>query len=159
MKLSITKLLSLLLAATMITSCSKDDDEIDTEKPFITINYDYGFPKACAQLKRGQTYVIRAKVTDNVGIASYGIDIHNNCDQHTHDDQAGSCPLDPKKAPVNPMIYMQNFSVDNGGVNYEIAREITIPQNIDTGDYHCQISAVDQTGWQARTSIDIKIVE
>lgn len=154
------KLLSAVLAcATVVASCSDSDEEqIDNEKPVITIDYENGFPKACAQLKRGTTYLIRARATDNVGIATYGIDIHNNFDHHTHDDQGKSCPLDPIKAAVNPMIYMQNFTADNSK-NYEITKEITIPNNVDTGDYHCQISAIDQTGWQARTSIDIKIIE
>ncbi|MEE3225919.1 MAG: DUF4625 domain-containing protein [Bacteroidota bacterium] len=30
---------------------------------------------------------------------------------------------------------------------------------MDTGDYHCAYSVTDETGWQSRTSIDIKIVE
>ena len=42
---------------------------------------------------------------------------------------------------------------------YEIKHEITIPKDIDTGDYHCQISVTDITGWQSRTSVDIKITE
>ena len=31
--------------------------------------------------------------------------------------------------------------------------------DIDAGDYHCAYSVTDATGWQSRTSIDIKIVE
>lgn len=153
-----TKFLFVLCTVFIAVSCRKDD-EIDTEKPTITVNYDKGFPKSCEQLKRGNTYTIRARATDNVGVASYGIDIHHNFDHHTHDNQEGTCPLDPKKAPVKPLIYMQNFPANNGGKNYEIVKEITIPQDADTGDYHCQISVVDEAGWQSRTSIDFKIIE
>lgn len=144
---------------TAVSSCVKDDEDVDTEKPVISINFAEGFPKACSTLKKGQTYTFRANATDNVGIASYGIDIHNNFDHHTHDDQAETCVLDPKKAPVKPMVYMQNFTVNQPSKNYGIVREITIPLDVDPGDYHCQMSVIDQTGWQARTSIDIKIVE
>ena len=37
--------------------------------------------------------------------------------------------------------------------------QVTVPNDIDTGDYHCAYSVTDATGWQSRTSIDIKIVE
>ncbi|MGA0403355.1 MAG: DUF4625 domain-containing protein, partial [Flavobacteriaceae bacterium] len=30
---------------------------------------------------------------------------------------------------------------------------------VDTGDYHLALSVTDVTGWQARTSVDVKIIE
>jgi len=143
----------------ILSSCGRDTEEIDTEKPVVSINYQNGFPQPCTTLKRGNTYTIRAMATDNVGIASYSIDIHHNFDHHTHDDQPETCILDPKKPAVKPMIYMQNFTTENAGKTYEIIREITIPSDADTGDYHCQFSVIDKTGWQGRTSVDLKIIE
>lgn len=159
MKLEILKRMVLFSIFIIAASCAKEDEQIDTEKPVINVSYDNAFPKSCAVLKRGNTYIFRALATDNTGIASYGVDIHHNFDQHTHDDQPGVCPLDPKKTAVKPMIYMQNFAVPDTGTSYEIYREISIPQDIDPGDYHCQISVIDKTGWQSRTSVDIKIIE
>ncbi|MEP0213966.1 MAG: DUF4625 domain-containing protein [Cellulophaga sp.] len=144
----------------IISSCSSDDSsDKDEEKPTISINYTQGFPQPCVQLVKGETYSFRAQVTDNKALASYSLDIHNNFDHHTHDDQEGECNLEPIKDPINPFIYMENFTVPEASTSYEINVSLTIPDDIDTGDYHCAYSVTDQTGWQSRTSIDIKIVD
>ncbi len=150
-----------LTTGIFFTSCSSDDDSMakDEEKPEITINYDRGFPQACTELVKGETYNFRARITDNMALASYSLDIHHNFDHHTHDDQGAQCDLEPVKEAVNPMLYMENFSLADGPVSYEIDIPITISENVDTGDYHCMFSVTDQTGWQSRTSVDIKIIE
>lgn len=150
-----------LLCAFYLTSCSSSDDDTvkkDEEKPTITVGYTEGFPKACAELKRGETYYFKAKAKDNMKLASFSIDLHNNFDHHTHDDQGVQCDLLPIKKAVNPFTFMKNYSIP-GGTDYEINVPITIPADADTGDYHCMYSVLDDTGWQGRTSIDIKIVE
>ncbi|MBC9797204.1 DUF4625 domain-containing protein [Sinomicrobium weinanense] len=154
-----TKVLYLLPMALIWNSCSDDDTVVDDEKPTITVAYENGFPTPCTGLQRGGTYTIRARVSDNDALAAYSIDIHHNFDHHTHDDQGASCELAPLKQAVDPFIYMQNFQIEGNPGTYEINREITIPENIDTGDYHCQLSVTDRTGWQSRTSIDIKVIE
>lgn len=147
-------------AIALFSSCSKDDDnDVDTQKPTITVNYDNGFPQSCAQLQRGHTYTIRGMAADNLALASYSIDIHNNFDHHTHDNQEAECTLFPVKVPVNPFIFIENYSINGEPASYEIVQEITIPNDIDTGDYHFQVSVTDRTGWQARTFVDIKIIE
>ncbi|WP_067147903.1 DUF4625 domain-containing protein [Pseudotamlana agarivorans] len=154
------KSISLFALIISLVACSSDDDtQKDEQKPTISINYSNGFPQVCDELKRGETYNFRALVTDNQELASYSIDIHHNFDHHTHDDQEGTCELEPKKDPVNPLIYMENFSIEGAKTEYEINIPITIPADADTGNYHCAYSVTDQTGWQARTSVDIKIVE
>ncbi|PKB44202.1 uncharacterized protein DUF4625 [Cellulophaga sp. RHA19] len=145
---------------TIISSCSSDDSsDKDEEKPTISINYTQGFPQPCVQLVKGETYSFRAQVTDNKALASYSLDVHNNFDHHTHDDQEGECNLEPIKQAINPFIYMENYTIPEGSTSYEINVSLTIPDDIDTGDYHCAYSVTDQTGWQSRTSIDIKIVD
>tara|TARA_R110002049_G_scaffold93815_5_gene231585 strand:- start:2294 stop:2773 length:480 start_codon:yes stop_codon:yes gene_type:complete len=147
------------LLVSLIVSCSSEDSpDKDEDKPSISINYNEGFPQACAQLVKGQTYNFRAQVTDNTSLASYNLNIHHNFDHHTHDDQGAICELEPVKQAINPLIYMENFSIENGVTSYEINISVTIPDTIDTGDYHCAYSVTDATGWQSRTSIDIKIV-
>ncbi|WP_335967085.1 DUF4625 domain-containing protein [Galbibacter sp. PAP.153] len=154
------KYLMLFLVPVVLFSCSSDDSaDKDEEKPEITVKYNDGFPQACAELARGETYHFKAMVTDNIELASYSVDIHNNFDHHTHDDQGAQCELDPVKESVNPMIFMENHSIEGSLTSYEIDMEISIPEDVDVGDYHCQYSVTDQTGWQSRTSIDIKIVE
>ena len=144
----------------LTTSCSSEsDDEKDTEKPTISINYSGGFPQGCDELQRGQTYTFKAQVTDNYALASYSIDIHNNFDHHTHDDQVGNCEHHEDKEPVNPLLVLDNYAISGDLKSYEITLDIEIPNDVDIGDYHCQYSVTDQTGWQSQTSIDIKIIE
>ncbi|MEL4307722.1 DUF4625 domain-containing protein [Joostella sp. CR20] len=153
------KTVTIFLMLFTIVSCSSDDVEKDEQKPTITVNYEGGFPQACETLKRGESYHFKALVTDNMALAAYSLDLHHNFDHHTHDDQGADCELDALKEAVNPLIYMENFSIPDGQTSYEIDILITIPDDVDTGDYHCAYSVTDQTGWQSRTSVDIKIVE
>ena len=55
----------------LLNSCT--NETIDEEKPTISINYSDGFPSACENLNRGQSYAIKAKVSDNLELASYSI--------------------------------------------------------------------------------------
>lgn len=142
----------------LAVSCSSSDSVKDEEKPTITINYDGGFPQACQILKRGETYSFKAQTTDNLALASYSLDIHHNFDHHTHDDQQESCDLEATKTAVNPLIFIENYAIEAAVTSYEISISVTIPNDIDTGDYHCSYSVTDETGWQSRTSIDIKII-
>lgn len=143
-----------------MASCSSGDSiDKDEEKPTISVNYSEGFPQGCTILTKGETYNFRAMVTDNKALASYSINIHNNFDHHTHDDQITECDLEDIKQAINPLIFIENYSIENELTSYEINVPITIPDDIDTGDYHCAYSITDETGWQARTSIDIKIIE
>lgn len=153
-------LVTLVITSLFLNSCSSDSDTIkDEEKPTISINYSGGFPQACESLQRGETYTFKAMITDNEALASYSLDLHHNFDHHTHDDQGATCSLEPTKEAVNPLIYMESFSLNDRPKEYEIEIEITIPEDIDTGDYHSSFSVTDETGWQSRTSADIKIVE
>ncbi|WP_233783228.1 DUF4625 domain-containing protein [Flavivirga eckloniae] len=159
MKLKTTYYLLLLVMLPTVSCSSGDSIDKDEQKPTITINYAEGFPQACAELTKGQTYIFRAKVADNKALASYSLDIHNNFDHHTHDDQGIDCNLESTKQAINPLIFMENFSIENNPTSYEIKITLAIPDDVDPGDYHCQYSVTDQTGWHSRTSVDIKIVE
>jgi hypothetical protein len=159
MKFQIKNAYFLILTA-LLLSCSNDDNiDKDTQKPTISINYAAGFPQACQQLVKGETYIFKAQLTDNQELASYSLDIHHNFDHHTHDDQGEPCVLSAIKEAISPYIFMQNYNLERGLTSHEINLSITIPDNIDTGDYHCSYSVTDITGWQSRTSIDIKIID
>jgi hypothetical protein len=158
MKLKIKYFVSCFALVSLVSCSSSDGADIDEEKPTITINYTDGFPKACEVLERGQTYTFKALATDNVALAAYSLDLHHNFDHHTHDDQQAECELDDIKSSINPLIYMKSFSIENGGQSYELSITIDIPDDVDTGDYHCSFSVTDETGWQGRTSVDLKII-
>lgn len=155
----IIKLLYIAFPLLLPISCSSSDDStIDEEKPIISVNYAEGFPQTCETLERGETYAFRARVTDNVALASYSLNIHHNFDHHTHDDQGAQCELGAIKEAVNPLLFIGNHTIENGQTSYEINISVTIPDDVDPGDYHCSYSVTDQTGWQSRTSVDIKIM-
>ena len=149
--------LMLGLFALVLVSCT--ETEIDEEKPTITVNYAGGFPQTCENFRLGQSYAIKAKVTDNLELASYSIEMHHNFDHHTHDDQQGSCQLEPVTTPVNPFVFSSSERISEGLTSYELEIDLIIPDGVDTGDYHLALSVTDVTGWQARTSVDVKIVE
>jgi len=161
MKFTTKYICFLSLIILFISSCSNDTNiDKDLEKPTITVNYTEGFPQGCTQLVKGKTYNFRAKVTDNKALVAYSLDIHNNFDHHTHDDQITECQLGEIKTAVNPLIFIENYTTEGDDLtNYEINIPVTIPDDIDTGDYHCSYSVTDKTGWQAITSIDIQIIE
>lgn len=153
------KIASMLMLAVVLASCSSSEDTTDTEKPKITISFDAGFPKACAELQRGKTYTFIANASDNDALATYSIDVHNNFDHHTHGNQGSSCDFHADKQPVTPFLFMKNYSINEGGKQYQISQEIQIPANADVGDYHCQYTVTDKTGWSSNISIDFKIAE
>lgn len=147
-----------IMVTLLWVSCSSDDSaDKDLEKPTISVGYPGGFPASCSELVKGETYVFKAMVADNMALASFSLDIHHNFDHHTHDDQGVPCDLEPRKTAVRPFVLMENRSIENGPTSYEINFSLTIPSDIDPGDYHCSFSVTDQTGWQSRTSVDIKI--
>lgn len=155
----IIKLLYIAFPLLLLISCSSSDDStIDEEKPIISVNYAEGFPQTCETLERGETYAFRARVTDNEALASYSLNIHHNFDHHTHDDQGAQCELGAIKEALNPLLFIGNHTIENGQTSYEINISVTIPDDVDPGDYHCSYSVTDQTGWQSRTSVDIKIM-
>jgi hypothetical protein len=150
----------IIFNALLIVGCSNNDEDLkDLEKPTITVAYKNGFPKSCSTLQRGKEHIVSVKVSDNLALASYGIDVHNNFDHHTHDDQGEKCELNSVKSPKNPFVYLVNKDIVGNVKQFEIKHVLKIPANVDIGDYHCQISVVDVTGWQSRTSLDIKIVD
>lgn len=76
-----------MLAATILLfACSNSNDTtIDEEKPSISVNYSGGFPQACEEFQRGQSYTFRAMVTDNMELAAYSLNIHHNFENQVHD--------------------------------------------------------------------------
>ena len=143
----------------ILSSCSKEDDrEIDTEYPEINISAEGYFPKQCSQLKRGDTFVFSALFTDNQELGSSSIDIHHNFDHHTHSTEVQECNLDLQKHPVNPFLFIQNYDIPTGLTTYEIRETVSIPEDIDPGDYHFMIRLTDTEGWKTIKGLSIKII-
>lgn len=155
-KLKITGLAVLLLLG-IASGCKKDKEEVDTIYPTISIEAANAFPKQCSILKRGEKFVFRADLSDNIALGSVSVDIHHNFDQHSHSTEVLGCNMDAKKTPVNPLLYIKDFPIPGGQKSYQIAQEIEVPANVDPGDYHFLIRLTDQSGWQTIKGLSIKI--
>jgi hypothetical protein len=146
-----------LLAAFITLSCSSDD--IDTQHPTIDTSYEYASPVNCQSIIRGQTFVFKARFTDNVQLGSFSINIHHNFNHHSHTTEITACDLDDKKEAVNPLLYIKEFEIEPNQKTYEANIPIAIPADIDTGDYHFTINLTDREGWSTMKGFSIKIVD
>jgi hypothetical protein len=147
-----------VLALAFISSCSSDNAAIDTEYPVIDITGTGAFPIQCSTIERGKTFTFKATFNDNVELGSYSLDIHHNFDHHTHSTEVTTCETEAVKKPVNPMLFINNYTIPNGVKSYEATAQITIPADVDPGDYHFMIRLTDKEGWQTLKGLSIKIL-
>lgn len=142
----------------ILGGCKKDDKgEVDTEYPVIDVTADNAFPMQCSNVKRGESFTFRAQLSDNVQLGSVSIDIHHNFDHHTHSTEVESCTMDAVKTPVKPFLLIQSYPIPAGMKTYEVQQELTVPADIDPGDYHFMIRLTDKEGWQTIKGLSIKI--
>jgi len=147
------------IALLFVISCKKEDaTQIDTEYPVIHIDGAAAFPKQCSTVKRGEKFIFRARLSDNTTLGSVSVDIHHNFDHHTHSTEVETCGIDAIKAPVKPFLFIQSYPIAAGLANFEVQQEITVPADIDAGDYHFMIRLTDKEGWQTIKGLSIKIL-
>ncbi len=152
------KFLIAISAFAFITSCSSDNAEIDTEYPVIDISAANAFPVQCSTIERGKTFTFKATFNDNAELGSYSLDIHHNFDHHTHSTEVNTCETEAVKTPVKPMLFINNFTIPKGVKSYEATTQISIPADVDPGDYHFMIKLTDKEGWQTLKGLSIKIL-
>ena len=92
--------LTFLLA---LSACKKDSEEVDSEYPTIEVN-GTAFPQQCSIIKKGEKFIFKAKLSDNVELGSVSIDIHHNFDHHSHSTEVNECNLGAVKLPVKPFF-------------------------------------------------------
>jgi len=146
-----------IFVLTFSVSCEKE--ERDTELPVIIMTGADHFPQNCDTVYIGESFTFRALFTDNYELGSYSIDIHHNFDHHSHSTDMADCPLGPVKTPDKPWLYIEQFDIPEGKKEYHSSREIDVPGDVDTGDYHLMVRLTDRTGWQAIRGVSIKVVE
>jgi hypothetical protein len=127
------------------------------EYPTIMMSDIDAFPTNCTTLYKGESFSFKATFSDNQELGSYNIEIHNNFDHHTHSTDGIECELEPEMKPINPFIYNQDFSIPDGTSIFEAENTISIPDDIDSGDYHFMIRLTDKAGWQQLKSVSLKI--
>ncbi len=163
--MKILKLVSIIIVLSLfLGSCEKD--EVDKVKPSIDLSLQDAFPVNCDTLYFGETFKFKALFSDNAELGSvtaYSIDIHNNFDHHSHSTEVTECNLNPKKEPVNPFLFIENYDIPAGLSKYETNLSISIPSgdkngDYDEGDYHFFISLTDKEGWSAQKGLSVKIL-
>ena len=137
-----------LILITMISACKKENQkDIDTEYPVIDITAESSFPKQCSVVKRGETFMFLASVSDNAELGSVSVDIHHNFDHHTHSTEVESCgDLEPIKTPIKPFLLIKSYPITAGLKAYDVQQEIAVPSDVDPGDYHFMIRLTGQGG-------------
>jgi hypothetical protein len=136
-----------------------DDIEKDDEIPVIDMTAAEAFPKTCDMVYRGESFTFTATFTDNVALGSFSIEMHNNFNHHTHSTDVVECEMDPIKSAVNPLLFIEEYDIPEGQKSYTASIKITIPEDVDTGDYHFMVRLTDAAGWQALKGISVKIAE
>ncbi|MGB1294200.1 MAG: DUF4625 domain-containing protein [Flavobacteriales bacterium] len=144
-------------------SCSSSDNKVDTTKPVIELTAVNAFPTNCDTIYFDETFTLKALLTDNIELGSFNIDVHNNFDHHTHSTEFESCVENPIKTPVNPYIFIQDYSIPPNLTTYNIDMPLLFPSKTgslehDEGDYHFQITAIDKEGWSILKGLNVKIL-
>lgn len=149
----------LVMTIATIAGCKKNEAKVDDIPPVIDLSIAGAFPVQCSEISTGETFVFKARFTDNLELGSFGVDVHHNFDHHSHSTEVEQCATGVIKAPVNPFLLVKNFAIPEGSKTYEAVVEIPVPANADAGDYHFMIKVTDKQGWQTLRGISIKIVE
>ncbi|MGM0376156.1 MAG: DUF4625 domain-containing protein [Bacteroidota bacterium] len=138
-------------------SCS--DDNKDDIYPVIDMSRVNAFPLNCAVVHPGESFTFRAVFSDNRELGAYSIEIHHNFDHHTHSTDAVECEMEPDKKPDQPFKFIEEYDIPPGQKQYEAQVDISLPDTVDTGDYHFMVRLTDASGWQTLKGISIKILD
>ncbi|HWK56426.1 MAG TPA: DUF4625 domain-containing protein [Parapedobacter sp.] len=156
-KLRIMRIIIAFGAMALALSCSKDAETVDTEYPVIDGNFAGAFPQQCGTVRRGETFVFRAKFSDNVALGSFSLDVHDNFDHHSHSTEVEACDMGPVKEAEAPFKYIKSFDIPGAPKTYEAEVAIAVPADVDPGDYHFLMRVTDREGWQTLRGLSIKI--
>lgn len=147
----------LLMIIYGMAGCQISEGEKDLDPPVIDMSTAGAFPSQCSVISRGESFVFRATFRDNMELGSYSLDVHHNFDHHTHSTEVNDCSMDPIKTPLSPYLLIKTYPIPAGLQMYEAVMEITVPKDVDPGDYHLMIKVTDKEGWQTIKGISIKV--
>jgi hypothetical protein len=143
----------------LFTRCGKDKEELDTVYPEIDLSIANAFPQQCSSIKRGQSFTFKARFSDNTELGSYSLDVHHNFDHHSHSTEVEECTLEAKKTTVKPFLFIKDYALTAGLQEYVATVDISVPADIDPGDYHFMVRLTDKEGWQTMKGLSIKITD
>lgn len=137
----IIKLSYAFIGLLIISSCTSDD-VIDTTKPIIEIvsptNDEAFAPESILN--------VDANLSDNVGLASYKIEVHPAEDGHEH-----------KANQFTTEDFEYTFVGEslNNAATYKIKHSINIPTNVTQEHYHVGITVIDTNGNQNQQFVEV----
>ncbi|MFY0598953.1 MAG: DUF4625 domain-containing protein [Cyclobacteriaceae bacterium] len=138
------KLLTLVLGAVLFAvSCDSDDDQVDTTAPTITLNE----PENGERFAAGGTLHFDAVFEDDIALATYNVDVHNNFDGHSHG-----------RIAVAEFDFEQSYTIS--GRLFDTHEDITISTDATAGPYDFVVKAIDAAGNSTTfTDASSKLVE
>lgn len=122
---------ALLLGSVMLFVACNDDgeDPVDTTAPTIEVEEPH----------YGESFAVEGEIhfealfTDDVQLATYNIDIHDNFDGHTH-------------SRVERTTFDFDQSFDLSGLTMDVHEDIEVASDALAGPYHFIITAIDAAG-------------
>ncbi len=154
-----------LLSIFGFTACEKED--VDNEKPLIRLLS----PSEGELVKPGSDIHFEMELSDNVGLASYKVNIHGAFDGHNHGTRSTSDSIEFSKTWLEsdfialgeePIAGKRNVTVHH----HYIEIPATISRNIDgevveapikEGTYHFIVYCTDDSGQESFVSTEIHI--
>lgn len=132
--------ISLILGLAGLFSCDDDMDMIDVTAPSIEVKA----PHEGEFLLAGEYLQFEATLTDDLELATYNLEIHENFSGHAHGRIAGS-QEDPS---LLKWSFKESYIIPAGLIIYQAIHEddILIPTNTIAGPYHFIVQAIDASG-------------
>lgn len=147
-----------LLVLVILASACIEEKDTEMEQPVLELLS----PAPCDTLYFGESFNYRVKITDNTGLGNISMDLHHNFGHHSHGSHE-SCNMDAQKDAIHPYSNNWIFSLPENRKEYILDTLIMLPEMkndttfYDFGDYHFHIYATDNDGYQAFTSLDVKL--
>lgn len=142
--MKLTSILAILTIFTLLTSCKKEGD---TTKPVI----DLISPAEGAVLGTGDDVHFEMELSDDIELASYKVDIHNNFDGHEHSKSSDD-------SETTDFSYNNTWSDISGLRNTTVHHhEIVIPEDATHGDYHFVVYCADAAGNESYVVVNVTI--
>ena len=135
---------SVLISA---TSCSKEVNSLDTQKPTVQIQS----PTNHQEIPLQSVLQVKALLKDNAALASYKIEIHSAEDGHQHRPNSSTAAVD--------FHYEETFTVDTAVSELMVQQSINIPANAKEQHYHVGLFVLDKAGNQNQQFVEIFIGE
>ncbi len=139
---SVPALMCFVFTCLVFIGCEKQD--ADTTKPVISLSE----PEEGEEIRTGESMHLEMDLSDDVALAGYMVEVHNNFDHHGHKA--------PARAAEDSVVFYFKQSYEISGRNQHIhSHDVVIPANAKAGDYHLMVYCTDAAGNQSYVARNI----